>query len=238
MILKDDISFFTNKQLNKEEVKVWYTYLNKWEDQVPEFRKYISEEEKEKLQLIKEENLRNKYIVSRFLLRRVISSYINLSLQQIQFEINTNGKPFLQKGMGDIKFNISHSFNLMVIGIAGNYEIGIDVEKLAFRKDLYSVSERFFKAEENEYILSLPEDLKLKTFYKVWTLKEAYAKAKGISMVSILDKTYDHEITMNLLSMEKSFSRNNFSFHPFQIGEYIGTVVTAGKTGNVSFIEI
>jgi 4'-phosphopantetheinyl transferase len=234
------ISGSGNKHFRKDEVRVWYTFINKWNDRLGEFKYGFHTKEAARLKLIKNESLRSRFIVTRYLLRELISSYLNLSQSDLKFETNETGKPYLAAGLSDkgINFNISHAGNLLMIGICETVEIGIDVEKIKERENLSDVAKRFFTSRENELINSFSGEEKLKVFYRLWTLKEAYAKARGISMVSVLDGTEVCKIQPPLLKNSNfkigSYTAGLFDFEK----EYSGAIVTRSSEKKVSFIEV
>jgi 4'-phosphopantetheinyl transferase len=79
----------------------------------------------------------------------------------------TNGKPYFEDS--DIKFNISHSGNLVMCGISKS-SLGIDLQQIVpWRRGTEGV---FLDAEEREIIP--PED-----YLKVWSKKEATYKGFG-----------------------------------------------------------
>lgn len=58
-------------------------------------------------------------------------------------------------------------------------EIGIDIEQIREDVDIASISKRFFALEEIEALRSLTPELRRETFFRCWTRKEAYLKARG-----------------------------------------------------------
>jgi 4'-phosphopantetheinyl transferase len=78
----------------------------------------------------------------------------------------------------EIYFSLSHSGRYSVCAI-GEYEIGVDIEKIADFKD--DISKRFFYPPELKYVHDS------NSFYRIWTLKEGYLKAVGMGMALALD---------------------------------------------------
>ena len=69
----------------------------------------------------------------------------------------------------------------------GLREIGVDVESVR-DFDFDQVAERFFKAREVATLRSLPKPQQRSAFYKCWTSKEAFLKAKGTGLSGELDE--------------------------------------------------
>lgn len=65
------------------------------------------------------------------------------------------------------------------MGICRGRAIGVDVEKV--REDLVprEIAERFFSLAERQALLSLPEAEQRPAFFRCWTRKEAFLKARG-----------------------------------------------------------
>jgi 4'-phosphopantetheinyl transferase len=96
------------------------------------------------------------------------------------FNYSKAGKPFVQNEM---KFNISHSGKIVIV-VFSKYDIGADIEIME-ENDIEEIS-RYFHLNE---ILYLKENLFDKSeFYKIWTRKEAFLKAKGVGIVGDLNK--------------------------------------------------
>ena len=102
----------------------------------------------------------------------------SISGQEYDYETacGANGKPYF-KGHANLYFNLSHSGNFAVCIVAG-IPCGIDIE--GNRPFKPSVAKRFFSKTEYHWIYDT-ENVSVQTerFFRLWTLKEAYAKATG-----------------------------------------------------------
>ncbi len=126
---------------------------------------------------------RERYIVTRGLLRTILGRYLNLGPDQLEFWHNRFGKPALTTTCGgeQLRFNLSHSDDIVLYAIAGR-EVGVDVERI--RPDFVSeaIAKRFFSPREVAVLQALPPQVRTEAFYNCWTRKEAYVKAKGKGM--------------------------------------------------------
>ena len=95
------------------------------------------------------------------------------------------GKPYFS-GNNNFKFNISHSGELSVAALVteGGQDVGVDIEAVDANRDFRKLAERFFNAEEREYLISCSYDKF--AFYKLWTAKEARVKYCGEGLSSII----------------------------------------------------
>ena len=87
---------------------------------------------------------------------------------------NAYGKPYLKNN--ELYFNISHDKNITVL-VTSDKEIGVDLEYLTYRP---SVVKKYFNLKEQNIIKKSRR--KEYDFTKIWVMKEAYVKMKGIGI--------------------------------------------------------
>jgi 4'-phosphopantetheinyl transferase len=119
----------------------------------------------------------NRYTVARANLRRILSRYTDLAPSLLQFQYTANGKPFLANT--PIRFNLSHSSDLALVAVTRNREVGIDVERIRRDDDLLDAAEHYFAPVERVALRSLASEEQCFAFFRCWTRKEAYLKARG-----------------------------------------------------------
>lgn len=125
------------------------------------------------------------FLYGRLLSKKIISNKLNVEPSAVFFKKSELGKPYLDHVESELlsnynlNFNISHTENIVAIVISNDVQVGIDIETIKpINTTIISDSGVFSKAEI-DYI-NFGKDLnKLKRFYKIWTLKEAFLKAKG-----------------------------------------------------------
>lgn len=78
----------------------------------------------------------------------------------------------------------SHGHAGIAVGPAGT-RVGIDLERHVDR-DFVRLSELAYAPEENSWLRKLPADEMKRSFYCLWTLKEAFAKALGLDLATAL----------------------------------------------------
>ena len=165
-----DLYFAEITEVNREIVAEMLKVLNADENQV--YKNYLAEHKKKE------------FLVGRFMLKSILAHNLGVVPRQIEFARNNYGKLYLRNNLQKnikkkIKFNLSHSCGLVVCVLTQEREIGIDVEKV--NRELLEIAKRFFSQEEIQYILQ-QAPFQNEAAYKVWTLKEAYIKAKGIGL--------------------------------------------------------
>jgi len=87
-----------------------------------------------------------------------------------------------------ISFNLSHSHGLALYAITRGRRVGFDVELVRPNLENTKIAQRFFSPREVAAINALPTHVHQEAFFKCWTRKEAYIKARGEGLSINLDK--------------------------------------------------
>jgi 4'-phosphopantetheinyl transferase len=131
------------------------------------------------------ERARHEHRVCRALVRSVLSHYAPVPPAMWSFATNEHGKPHISgpDNSLDLRFNLSHSAGMVVCLIARETDVGIDCEPLDRVVDFEGLSARFFAPAEAAEIARLPNGpARCEGFFRFWTLKEAYIKARGLGL--------------------------------------------------------
>jgi 4'-phosphopantetheinyl transferase len=128
-----------------------------------------------------------RFALVRGTLRQVLGHYTGTDPKTIALAENEFGKPSL-KEFPSIKFNVSHTDPVALIGVNLEHEIGVDVESTQPRDAWQKIVKRYFTEDEISQLFALDEAEGLTGFYRLWTLKEAYMKARGRGLSWGLDK--------------------------------------------------
>jgi 4'-phosphopantetheinyl transferase len=65
------------------------------------------------------------------------------------------------------------------MGFVRGRQIGVDVEKIRMQSDVEQIAERFFSEHERRDLRKCAGDELHEAFFRCWTRKEAYIKARG-----------------------------------------------------------
>lgn len=146
--------------------------------------RYLSEDERERAARFVFARDRDRYVVGRGRLRRILSERCDVPPGKIRFSYGAHGKPAIAGGPN---FNLSHSGGWAALALcAGNkVELGLDIE--VHRPIDESVVEHYFSATERIALDGLAVDLRETGFFRCWTRKEAVLKAIGSGMALPLD---------------------------------------------------
>ncbi|MCR3758119.1 4'-phosphopantetheinyl transferase family protein [Clostridium felsineum] len=156
---------------------------------------FVNEKEKKKILRYRryEDSLRSLY--GKIILKDM------LNLEKVELEYNKWGQPKLMNE-DKLYFNISHSGEWVAVAV-DEKPVGIDIQEI--NKTDLDIAKSFFSKQENEYISSLPEEKRIEAFFMLWTLKEAFIKAKGRGLyISLNSFTIDISNKKPLLYNEEN----------------------------------
>jgi 4'-phosphopantetheinyl transferase len=144
----------------------------------------LTADERAKVSRYRFEKHRHTSLVTRVLVRTVLSRYAAVSPGDWRFVTNEYGRPEVQEPAEErsLRFNLSHTEGLVVCLVSRNREVGVDVEDRTRGGDLLDVADRFFSPFEVKALRALPPEEQMDRFFLYWTLKEAYIKARGMGL--------------------------------------------------------
>jgi 4'-phosphopantetheinyl transferase len=173
--------------LGTPAVHVWRINLDQPDDLLERFRRTLEPNEIERAGRFYFERLQRHFVVARGFLRYVLARYLGANADELRFAFNDYGKPSLA-GDDSLRFNLSHSHEVAIVGVARDAALGIDVERI--RADFASgdIARRFFSRLEVETFDSLTKEEQVAAFFRCWTRKEAYIKAIGKGLSQPLDR--------------------------------------------------
>ena len=182
----------TSIEIGAGEVHLWETPLSIWELELAHISDVLSPEEREYATVFHNERARRQFVISRGMLRLLLSRYLDRPTTDIQFETEGDGKPVLA-GNRDLEFNLSHSGEIVVYAVAASRPVGVDLEQLRPMPRALELARRFLSPEENEAIAAAPQELRDREFLSSWVKREAYAKARGTSIWRVLESRHRND---------------------------------------------
>jgi 4'-phosphopantetheinyl transferase len=132
------------------------------------------------------EKPRTEFVATRSTLRQILGAYLGAQAESLSFRYSDRGKPSLDRHP-EICFNVSHSEGLSVLAVARGHDVGVDVEWIRSDVEAAALAERFFSPAERETLLKLSGEVIQQAFFRCWTRKEAYIKARGDGLSLALD---------------------------------------------------
>lgn len=135
-----------------------------------------------------------------------------------RFKIDKNGQPTLDPTQASFKlhFSLSHTRGLVACAIGALYPLGVDVEAWTTPAPI-EIAARYFASAENQLIDKQPEAKRPLTFYRLWTLKEAYLKATGQGLNAPLD-SFALSLDPIAITLSAADNATTWQFAEFQPG--------------------
>lgn len=163
------------------QVHVWRADVAQHTSALSELGSILSPAEQERADRFYFAADRARFVVAHGLLRMLLGRYLRESPRTLQFLDNPHGKPALapSSDQAALRFNLSHSQGLVLYAVARGRDVGVDVEQIRLVADFERIAEQFFSPAERTELKTLRTECKLDGFFGLWTLKEAYVKARG-----------------------------------------------------------
>jgi 4'-phosphopantetheinyl transferase len=212
------------------ELHVWQCCTNESYEVISNIYPHLSSEEKTKANRFRFSHDQNRYVVAHGLLRIILGAYVEREPAELIIERTNTGKPNLvtSEEVSTIQFYMTHSEDIVCYIISKVSEVGIDIEFINPNFDWYSIAKLYFTTPEMSLLESLPDDEQVKTFFTLWTRKEAFLKVTGKGLSGLTDM---ENSTINSI-------KNKISLFPFQYGEdYQGTFAVNNKTPKIRFFS-
>lgn len=172
-----DVYKISQMTLDEKEIQVWILQWRELIDWIKHNWEAMSLLEKNYVKKFMHEDDRMRSAAGKILTRKLLSHYMIIPEKQIEILRGEFGKPFLNtSNPSKLHFSVSHSEEIVLVAIAKERLLGIDVEKMHSIPDYLSLSRNFFTRNEWINIDKVRDEM---LFYYYWTAKEAYVKAIG-----------------------------------------------------------
>jgi len=177
--------------LAPDEAHVWYLLTERLGDLrcLDGWHALMSAEERARHARFVFQKDRDLFLVSRALIRTLLSQYLGGDPAAWTFSRSRYGRPSLQNPPADaqLDFNLSHATGVVTCAVTLRREVGVDVEDTRRVPIEYGLFRHYFSASEVADLEALPLNQRSRRFFEYWTLKEAYLKATGLGLSLPLD---------------------------------------------------
>lgn len=138
---------------------------------------------------------RDRFVFRRAMMKLVLAQYLGVDVLELRFDRGRCGKPTLAPPFdrADLQFNLSHSNGMVLLAIARNREVGVDVECIRPDVEIEQIARLVFSDREASALTALHASDRPGAFFACWTRKEAFAKATGQGLSRALD---DFEVSL------------------------------------------
>jgi 4'-phosphopantetheinyl transferase len=221
--------------LPEKDVELWKVDLVATSNAETRWREILSADERERADRFHFEKDRRHFSAARALLRIVLAAYSAASPEDIRFRYAENGKPELADPFNSsgLTFNVSHSGGLALFGVTRRRAIGVDIEQMRKDFDGEAIARRFFSAREQEQFASLPQEQRQRAFFRCWTLKEAFIKARGEGFSHPLhqfDVSLDPESPVSLTTRPDGAEAKRWQLQVIEVGtEHAGALAVRNE---------
>lgn len=175
-------------------VETWVARIGPGEGPTNRVMALLSTEERQHLAGMVSPVIQRQYAAGRALTRLALSTRLSIPARQVPVSVDTNGRPYLHAGHGGrsgsagrvgIDFNLSHSGDVVALAVSGGLRIGLDIERAEGRPTAPALARRFFSPSECELLERCEGRHYSRRWYRIWTTREAHAKARGIGVRAI-----------------------------------------------------
>ncbi|MBI3735973.1 4'-phosphopantetheinyl transferase superfamily protein [Candidatus Sumerlaeota bacterium] len=175
--------FATDAFLCGEEVHLYTANAASFEDRRESFTHLLNDDEIARYNRFLVDHSKLEFLIGRAMLRILLSGYTGLAPGQIEFRFAQNGKPEIANEIeGKPEFNLSHTRGLVALGVCLKYPLGVDVEFIERDRAEDGIARRYFSGYEVEWLNQYFGEDYRRNFYRLWTLKESYIKARGTGL--------------------------------------------------------
>ncbi|KAG6820443.1 hypothetical protein H0H93_000439 [Arthromyces matolae] len=171
-------------------------------------------------------------LIGRLLVRKLLKQR-GIRNSDMSFGTTSAKKPYITTSGVDppIAYNISHDNGLIVMAFAPGihdppaFSLGVDVMKVripdrcTFASFVESVSDTLTPLEYTSLFSNKAEAERLKCFFWLWTLKEAYTKALGLGL-GFDFRRVEYDIEKNIIRVDKKIAAA-WRFTKFNLTEEI-----------------
>jgi len=174
--------------LEDRTVHIWGFSLEGSATVLDRFLVWLSEEERARAARFIQREDQARYTLAHGGLRALLARYVGLDPSVLRFQPGATGKPALLDRQGHphaLRFNLSHSHGRMLVAVAQEQDVGIDLEQIRDKVEVVKLAERFYAPAEYQQVLSRTGSDQARQFYRYWVAKEAFLKGQGVGLLSL-----------------------------------------------------
>lgn len=162
--------------LDRGEVHLWLWRLDDGST-VPDLGGLLDDGERARAERYLLAEKRRTFVAAHGLVRVLLGGYLETSPADLAFETNEHGKPRLREN--GPAFNLAHSGGHILLGMAAQGEIGVDVEQCRHVSEPLALAEKVLGGAVVEALWRLEGAARDHAFLDAWTRMEARSKALG-----------------------------------------------------------
>jgi 4'-phosphopantetheinyl transferase len=171
------------------ELHVWSLRFADLAPQLDRLERGLDDAERERASRFATEELRQRWALGRGAARHILAGCLGIAAGDVPIVARPctacgarHGKPALAPPADDLRFNVSHTRERLLIAVAERREVGIDAEPADRAPTLVSTAHTWLAEPELQAVERLTPAAKDRALLRLWTAKEAYLKAVGVGL--------------------------------------------------------
>ena len=176
--------------MSEDSLQLQLWHLRSGDISDPELRlglPWLSKRELDYFRACRSRFRQRQFALGRLLLRGALSHLApERSPVEWRFETGPHGRPALAAGEPLTGFSLAHSGDRIVLATGPLQRLGIDLENGHKPRNIERLARRWFQPEEVSEVMQLPAESRPEWFYRTWTIKEAWNKARGAALAPSL----------------------------------------------------
>jgi 4'-phosphopantetheinyl transferase len=190
-----------NLALAPDTIHVWRAAADADPPRVEALARTVSPDERERAERFAFQQNRDRFLVRRGAVRAILGRYLAIPPERVEVELDVRGKPCLR---ASLRFNVSHSGELVLVAVALGREVGVDIERIDPAAVDARIVGHFFSRRESAELRGLPAAQRPNAFFARWTRKEAYLKARGDGLAGLTDGGLPEDPRWSVRALEPS----------------------------------
>jgi 4'-phosphopantetheinyl transferase len=174
------------EDLKKDEVHVWHSSLTVSAAELTYAETFLSGGERRYAHRFTNEHAKIEFVIGRARLRELLGRYVGRDGRELEFGITREGKPFLVTAP-EYEFNLTHSGDVVLYGIARARPVGVDIERLKPIPRALELSKRYMLPEEHALVTAASSETRDRAFLSLWVKREGSGKAYGVGIWKVLE---------------------------------------------------
>ncbi|MGQ5640635.1 MULTISPECIES: 4'-phosphopantetheinyl transferase family protein [unclassified Streptomyces] len=122
--------------------------------------------------------IRFRFVTSRMVTKFTAAAALGTEPAELDLAYRIGGRPYL-RGLDQIDVSLTHTDDLIAVGVSRNGRIGVDAERADRAMSFDLMHSHICTPAERAELQYLPEQQRSAGLLRLWTLKEAYTKALG-----------------------------------------------------------
>jgi 4'-phosphopantetheinyl transferase len=169
-------------------LSLWICALARTRAEIDELALWLSPAERARSLRFGTEALRHRWIAGRTTLRLLLGRALGVAPDAVEIRRGVRGRPELADPNAGIDFNVSHTGDAALVGIARGLSlrtrIGVDIERVDREVGVDRLARKFLTANERATLAQLDLTGRRERFLRYWTCKEAMSKATGDGLIA------------------------------------------------------